>query len=203
MAAPTGKYKTMPNDANCITATDTPGERRGAISGEAEVSTGVGNEADFGSVDITAATDTESAVIMMLWGLSAANSNTTVDNVKLWLTTPIGFDQVDSVVRFRALSGTDETTPTNTVNMLAADPNIFSTFSGVTDLPEAEPGSNNLWDGGPDDTVKTIDITTIGSTDTYFMWMWYLLIDGIETLGTYKGVDAGFEIRFNTKFDYS
>ena len=53
MAEPTTRFRLIPN----TTATadiDTAAERLAAIAGESVKSTGAGNEADFGTVDISA-----------------------------------------------------------------------------------------------------------------------------------------------------
>lgn len=52
MAAPTVRFRSIPI-STAGTAIDTAAERIGVISGSAVLSTGAGNELDFGTVDIS------------------------------------------------------------------------------------------------------------------------------------------------------
>ena len=197
MAVPTTQFRVIPLDTT-VAELDTPGERRASISGQTIVSTGGGNEADFGTVDISGGANT-SDLLLLMWNVTANGGNTTIDTMKLWLATN-GFDQAGSDIQWVAISGADETTPTNTENYIINATTASYTEAGMV---ETEPGSNNIWKPGPDDTVTSLDITTNGTTDDSPMWSMYANIASGETTGTYKGLDAGFELRFNFKYSYS
>ena len=200
MPAPDSQYRTVPNDGVLATNTNTPAKRLGAITGQVIRSTGVGNEVPFGSVDITGGAG-DSTLWHLLWNVTNAQGNVTVDNMRFWLATN-GFDDALTVARFRALSGTDETTPTNTENIKQLNPNTISDYT-YADMVEADPGSGspNLFDPAEDDNTS-IDITTPGTTDDAPMWTMYIHVGASESLGTFKGLDAGFENRFNMKYEY-
>jgi hypothetical protein len=77
-------------------------ERLAAIASQAIVSTGSGNEADFGIVDIALGA-ANSGVLTILWDVTADGGNTAVADFKLWLSSN-GFDQAGSVLKFQPLS---------------------------------------------------------------------------------------------------
>ena len=191
MSEPTTRFRLIPN-ATDPTAIDTPGERTGAISGEQAVSTGAGNEADFGLVDISGGA-ANSSVLTALWDVTADGGNTLVENFKLWLSTN-GFDVAGSVAKFRALSGTDNSTPSNTENYQT---NAITSTYAFGDMPEAEP-DENLW---PTDEGTSMDLST--TSDDAILWAMYLAIADGETTGTYAGLTAGYELQFSFKYSYS
>lgn len=195
MAAPVTQFREIPNNT-ATTAVDTPGKRRSAISGEVPKSTGPGQEVDYGTLDISVAAQ-DSAVKTLLWNVTSNGGNTTVDTWKLWVTE--GFDIAASETRFRALSGADETTPTNTENYAQNATTSSYTFAK---LPETEPGSANMFPPS-NDSATSIDITTIGLTDDAIMWAMYVHVETGETTGTYKGTDAGNELQYSFKFSFS
>ena len=192
MAEPTTRFRKIPQ-STATTAIDTPSERLAAISGESTVSTGDGNEADFGTVDISGGA-ANSAVQTILWDVTADGGNTLVENFKLWMSSN-GFDQAGSVCKMQALSGADQGSPSNTEN--------YKADAGVDDytwttMPESEPGSQNVW---PSDEGTSMALST--NSDDVIMWAMYLAIAANETTGTYKGTDAGMELQYSFKYSYS
>jgi hypothetical protein len=192
MAIPTTRFREIPNNT-ATTAVDTAAERIGVISGEAVVSTGAGNEADFGTVDISAGA-ADSGVLTILWDVTADGGNTTVDTFKLWLSSN-GFDQAGTVAKFIALSGADQGTPTNTENYIADATTGSYTF---VNMPESEPGSQNVY---PSDEGSSMALST--ASDDAIMWAEHVAVAASETTGTYKGTDAGFEFQHSFKFSFS
>ena len=182
MAAPTTEFN---NAAITLLGTDldTNAER---LAIDDVVSTGAGNEWDFGNVNISGG-QADSAVLALLWQVSAYGANSQVENFRFWLDEN-GFDQAGSVVKYVTwkLDATSEweTSP--------ATP-----LTGEATLPETEP-SQNVYQGG-DGTTAFI---TSGDNDTSQAIAAYCYVAAGETLGVYKGQDAGFELRFNYKYDY-
>ena len=191
MAEPTTRFRVIPNNT-AADAIDTPAERTGAISGEAVVSTGVGNEADFGVVDISGGA-ANSGVLTLLWDVTADGGNTLVENFELWLSSN-GFDVAGSVIKARALSGVDNTSPSNTENYVA---NATTASYAFADMPEAEP-AENVW---PTDEGTSMDLST--TSDDAIIWAMYAAIAAGETTGTYQGLKSGYELQFSFKYSYS
>ena len=192
MAIPTVRFREIPNNTP-IVALDTTGERLSSISGEAVRSTGIGNEADFGIVDISAGA-ANSNVLTMLWDVTADGGNTLVENFKLWLSSN-GFDIAASVIKFIALSGDDQATPSDTENYI----NDATTASySFVDMPEAEPGAQNVY---PTDEGSSMALST--TSDDVCMWAMYAAIGDNETTGSYYGLKSGFELQFSFKYSYS
>ena len=192
MAEPTTRFRLIPN-STATTAVDTAAERLAAISGESVISTGVGNEANFGTIDISAGA-ANSSVLTMLWDVTADGGNTLVESFKLWMSSN-GFDVAGSVCKLRPLSGADQTTPSNTANYVADATTASYTFA---DMPESEPGAQNVW---PSDEGTSMALST--TSDDAIMWAMYLAIAAGETTGTYKGTDSGYELQFSFKYAYS
>ena len=192
MAIPTTRFREIPNNT-LATAIDTPAERLAAITGETVVSTGVGNETDFGTVDISGGA-ANSQVNTILWDVTADGGNTLAETFLLWLSSN-GFDIAASVGRFAALSGADQTSPVNTQNYVADATSASYTF---TDMPETEPGSQNVY---PTDEGSSMALST--TSDDVIMWAMYMAIAAGETTGTYKGTDAGYELQFSFKYAYN
>ena len=192
MAVPTTRFRVIPN-STATTAVDTPAKRLGIISGESLVSTGAGNEADLGTVNISAGA-ANSAVIHMLWDVTADGGNTLVDTFKLWLSAN-GFDVAASVLRFAAISGADQTIPTNTQNYVANATTASYTFA---DMPETEPASQNVY---PSDEGTSMALAT--TSDDAIMWAVYAAIGANETTGTYSGTTVGYELQGSFKYTYS
>ncbi len=192
MATPTTRFREIPL-TTVATAIDTAAERLAAISGESAISTGVGNELDFGTVNVSGGA-ADSLVKTMLWDVTADGGNTVVDTFLFWLSSN-GFDQAGSVLKFIALSGADQGTPVNTENYVVNA--ITSTYTFVT-APESEPGAQNAY---PSDEGSSMALST--TSDDVIMWAEYVAIAASETTGTYKGTDAGFEFQHSFKFSFS
>lgn len=192
MAAPTTRFRKIPL-ATAAAAVDTAAERKAAIASEAVVSTGDGNEADFGTVDISAGA-ANSGVQTILWDVTADGGNTAVEAFKLWLSSN-GFDQAGSVIKLQALSGADQASPSNTENYVA---NAVVGSYTWGDMPESEPGAQNVW---PSDEGTSMVLST--TSDDVVMWAMYAAIAASETTGTYKGTTAGYELQMSYKYSYS
>lgn len=192
MAEPTTRFRVIPNTA-ATTEVDTAAERLAAISGQSVVSTGVGNEADFGTVDISGGA-ANSGVLHLMWDVTADGGNTLVETFKLWLSTN-GFDQAGSVVKFQPVSGSDQGTPSDTENYVTSA--VVGSYTWG-DMPESEPGSQNVY---PSDEGSSMALST--TSDDVIFWAMYCAIASGETTGTYKGTDAGYELQFSFKYSYS
>lgn len=192
MAVPTTRFRTIPN-ATATTAVDTAAERLAVIAGESVVSTGAGNELDFGVVDISAGA-ADSGVQTCHWDVTADGGNTAVDTFKLWLSTN-GFDQAGTLVKFVALSGADQATPTLTANYVA---NAIVGSYTWGNMPESEPGSINVY---PSDEGSSMVLST--ASDDTIMWAEHVTVASDETTGTYKGTDVGYGFQHSFKYSYS
>ena len=192
MAAPTTRFRTWPI-STAVAAVDTAAERLAAIAGESVVSTGAGNELDFGTVDISGGA-ANSAVKMLMWDVTADGGNTTVETFLFWLSSN-GFDQAGSVVKFRPISGADQAAPANTENYII---NATTASYAFATLVEAEPGAQNVY---PSDEGSSMAIA-VASDDTIMIAM-YVAVAAAETTGTYKGTDVGYELQFSFKYSYS
>jgi hypothetical protein len=192
MAEPTTVFRLIPQ-ATPAAAIDSEAERLAAIDSQSVISTGVGNEADFGTIDISGGA-ANSGVLTMLWHVSADGGNTLVEAFKLWMSSN-GFDQAGSVCKLQPLSGVDNASPSNTENYVADAVVASYTFA---DMPESEPGAQNVW---PSDEGTSMALST--TSDDAIMWAMYLAIAASETTGTYKGTDSGYELQFSFKYAYS
>jgi len=193
MADPTGRFRLIPQDTTVVAVDDTV-VRLADIASQSIVSTGIGNEVDFGTVSISAGA-ANSGVKTILWDVTANGGNTTVSAFKLWLSDN-GFDIAASVEKVQPLSGADQAAPANTENYIVNG--VVGSYTWAT-ADEAEPGAQNVW---PSDEGASMDISG-GASDDVIMWAWYLAIGALETLGTYKGTDAGFELQHTLMFSYS
>jgi hypothetical protein len=192
MAEPTTRFRVIPN-ATAAADINTEAKRLAAIASQTVVSTGSGNEADFGTIDISSGA-ANSGVLTLLWDVTADGGNTAVENFKLWLSSN-GFDQAGSVIKFRALSGTDQATPSDTENYAANATTASYTFA---DMPESEPASQNIF---PSDEGASMVLST--TSDDAIMWAMFAAIAASETTGTYSGTTAGYELQFSLKYSYS
>ena len=192
MAVPTTTFRQIPS-STLATAVDTPAKRIATITGETIVSTGTGNELDFGIIDISAG-GKQSSVLTFLWTVTASGGNTTVDSFKYWVNA-IGFDNAGSVVKIATLSGADQTTPVNTENYITNATTASYTFATA---PEVEPGLQNVY---PSDEGTSMTVAT--TSDDAIMLAVYLDIAASETTGIYKGLDAGKELQTSFKYAYS
>lgn len=194
MAEPTTQFRLIPQSTT-VAALDTAAKRTAAIAGQSILSTGIGNEADFGEVDISAGA-ANSGVLTILWNVTVNGGNTLAQTFKLWLSDN-GFDIAGSVVKVQPLSGDDPGPGVNTEDYVING--VVGSYTWATSV-ESVPGAINVWDSNEDTSV---DITTPGTTDDAIMWAWYLAIADGETTGIYKGTDAGYEIQFSYKYSYS
>jgi len=192
MAEPTTRFRKIPQ-ATTVAAVDTAAERKAAIAGEVVVSTGEGNEADFGTIDISGGA-ANSGVLTILWDVTADGGNTLVETFKLWLSSN-GFDQAGSVIKVQPLSGADQAAPSLTENYVANAGTGDYTFANMV---ESEPGAINIY---PSDEGSSMVLST--TSDDVVMWAMYAAIAANETTGTYKGTDAGMELQMSFKYSYS
>lgn len=192
MAEPTTRFRSWPISL-ATTAIDTAAERLASVAGQGIVSTGAGNELDFGTVDISGGA-ANSLVKMCAWDVTADGGNTTVEAFKLWLSSN-GFDQAGSVIKFQPLSGGDQASPSNTANYVANA--VVGSYTWAT-MPESEPGAQNVW---PSDEGTSMALST--TSDDVIFWAEYAAIAASETTGTYKGTDAGYEFQHSFKYSYS
>ena len=190
MAAPTTRFRKIPQ-ATAAADIDTAAERLAVIASQEVVSTGDGNEADFGTVDISSGAE-NSGVQTILWDVTADGGNTTVETFKLWAST-IDFDQAGSVIKLQALSGADQAAPSNTENYVANG--VVGSYTWG-DMPESEP-AQNLW---PSDEGTSMALST--NSDDVLMWAMYAAIAASETTGTYKGTVADYGLQFSLKYSY-
>jgi hypothetical protein len=191
MAAPTTRFRLIPQ-TTASAALDTAVKRLSAVSGESVVSTGAGNEVDFGTVDISGGA-ANSGVKTILWDVTAAGGNTSVSNFLLWAST-IDFTQAGSVAKLQALSGADQVGPSATKNYIANG--VVGSYTWGT-MPEAEPAQNLF----PSDEGASMVLST--ASDDVLMWAWYLAIAAGETTGTYKGTTASYGLQLSLKYSYS
>jgi len=192
MAEPTVRFRTFPITVT-VEELDTPAERLAAIAGQSVISTGVGNELDFGTVDISEGA-ANSAVKMLVWDITADGGNTLVENFLLWMSTN-GFDQVGSVMKFQPISGDDQGSPSLTENYIVNA--VVGSYTWAT-LDESEPGAQNVY---PSDEGSSMVLNT--TADDVIMVALYAVIADNETTGTYKGTDSGYELQFSFKYAYS
>ena len=192
MAEPTIRFRLIPNNT-AATALNTPAKRKGVISGESVKSTGAGNEADFGLVDISGGA-ANSGVLHLLWDVTADGGNTLADTFKLWLSSN-GFDQAGSVIKVQPVSGSDQGSPSLTENYIQNA--VVGSYTWAT-MVEAEPGAINIY---PTDEGSSMVLST--TSDDAILWAMYAAIAASETTGTYKGTDAGYELQFSFKYTYS
>lgn len=192
MAAPTVRFRTFPITVS-VAELDTAGERLAAIAGQSVISTGVGNELDFGTVDISGGA-ANSLVKMLVWDITADGGNTLVEDFLFWLSSN-GFDQAGTVVKYQPISGDDQGAPSNTENYIVNA--VVGSYTWST-LDESEPGAQNVF---PSDEGSSMVLST--TADDVIMVALYGVVADNETTGTYKGTDAGYELQFSFKYSYS
>ena len=192
MSAPTVRCRTIPI-STAAAAIDTAAERLAAIASEAVVSTGAGNELDFGTVDISEGA-ANSAVKMLLWDVTADGGNTTVEDFRFWLSSN-GFDQAGTILKFQPVSGADQESPSLTENYVADA--VIVSYTWAT-LPETEPEAQNVY---PSDEGASMALST--TADDVIMIALYAAVADNETTGTYKGTDSGYELQMSFSYSYS
>lgn len=192
MAAPTTRFRTFPITVT-VAELDTAAERLAAIAGQSVISTGAGNELDFGVIDISAGA-ANSDVKMMVWDVTADGGNTLVEDFLFWMSTN-GFDQAGTVMKFQPISGGDQGAPSNTENYIVNA--VIGSYTWAT-LAEAEPGAQNVY---PSDEGSSMALS--GAADDVIMAALYAAIADNETTGTYRGTDADYELQLSFKYAYS
>lgn len=191
MAVPTTRFRDFPL-ATAVAAVDTAAKRLAAIGSESVITTGAGNELDYGSVDISGGA-ANSVVTNCHWDVTADGGNTNVDTFLLWLSSN-GFVQAGTVVKFQPIQGADGT-PVLTEDYIVNA--VVGSYTWAT-IPEAEPGAINVY---PTDEVSSMVLST--TSDDTVMWASYVSVASGETTGTYKGTDSGYEFQFSFKYSYS
>lgn len=197
MAAPTVKFRLIPQNTP-VASVDTPGERLGVIAGESAISTGAGNEASFGNIDISGGAN-NSDVLTMLWHITDDGGNTLVETFMLWLSSN-GFDIAASVLKVQPLRGNNEGAgPWDDTEQYIVNAVVASyTWANMV---EADPGAINLWPS--DEGTSMACPGTNGASDDAIMWAMYAAIAAGETTGTYKGTTTDYELQFSYKYSYS
>lgn len=192
MAAPTARFRTFPITV-AVAALDTAAERLAAIAGQSVISTGGGNELDFGTIDISGGS-ANSLVKMLVWDITADGGNTLAETFLFWMSSN-GFDQAGTVLKYQAISGGDQGAPSNTENYIVNA--VVGSYTWGT-LDESEPGAQNVY---PSDEGASMVLST--AADDVIMIALYAVIAASETTGTYKGTDTGYEFQYSFKFAYS
>lgn len=195
MPAPTVQFRLIPQNTP-VASVDTPGERVGTITGQSVISTGEGNESDFGLIDISSGA-ANSGVLTMLWHITANGGNSLVETFLLWLSDN-GFDIAGSVCKVQPLRGNDEGAgPWDDTEQYVVN-GVVGSYTWA-DMVETEPGAINVW---PSDEGTSMSISS-GASDDAIMWAMYLAIAAGETTGIYKGLTSGYELQYSYKFSYS
>ena len=189
MPAPTTEFKRLPINT-ALTAINTRAKRTASIAGQIAVSTGSGNEADLGTVDISSGT-ASSTISTMLWRVTDTQGNTAVSTFKVWLSTN-SFAQAGTVMKMVTLRGNDEGA-TNTTSTYVANATI-GTYTFAT-KPESEPASQNVWPSG-----ESASMTPLRDA---VMWAEYLRVADGETTGTYAGTTSNKLFQNSFKYAYS
>ena len=195
MTAPSVQFRLIPQDT-LVADLNTAAKRKGTITGQSVISTGVGNECNFGFVDISGGAN-NSDVFTMLWHITDDGGNTLVETFKLWLSNN-GFDQPGSVIKLQPLCG-DEGTPVLTQKYIKDA--VIGSYTAWVTMPEDVPGAINMWP--TDEGTGMICPGTNGLSDDAILWAMYAAIAASETTGIYKGTDVGFELQFSFRFSYS
>lgn len=207
MAAPTTVFKNL-SIALAATALDTVGERRTEFASGTTISTGAGNEWNFGTVDISGGA-ANSLVKMAMWKVTVNGGNTLVDTFILWISTAAGqpADQwgfAQGATTFKAIALRYEAGANGALYVANAVTTSYTSFTDAGSIVPLQvataPGSQNVYSGVG---ATSIDITTIDSTDDVVGWEGFLAVAAGETTGTYKGLDSGKEFRANFKYSYS
>lgn len=181
--APTTEFNEFDNVALAAADLDTNAER---LAIDNLVSTGGGNELDFGNVNISGG-QTDSSVKCLSWQASAYGTNSQVENFRFYLSSN-GWDIAGTVVKWAGwkLDATSEWEQSKTAPL-----------TGEATLPETEP-AQNIYQGG-DGTTAFITSADNDTTEAIAM---YVAVAAGETAGTYKGTDASFEFQFTFTYDY-
>ena len=149
------------------------------------ISTGDGNELDFGSVDITSGPG-YSSVRAFAWQVTNFDGNSKVQNFRFWLSSN-GLTGTGSKVCY-------DTWTLDTDWVQNAEPGDV----GSTAVPSSEPETYNVLKatGGANWFIEST------ANDTTQAVALYVYADSDEPLGTYRGTDSGMELQFTFKYDY-
>ena len=193
MGEPVTQFRLIPNDTAEV-ALNTKAKRIDVIGGTSVLSTGGGNEADFGTVDISSGAE-NSDVLTVMWNVTDVDGNTVLETFKLWLSSN-DFDIEGSVIKVQPLSGADQVAEDDTENYTVDA--VIGDYTWAT-MVEAEPEAINLW---PSDEATSMGVDGIKSEDAVFWAMYAAIADG-ETTGTYAGTTADYELQLSFKYSYS
>lgn len=191
-AAPTVVMRTFPRTL-ATTALDTAGERLAALSGQATISTGVGNELDFGTIDISGGA-ANSLVFYWIWHISADGGNTLAQDFRLWLSSS-GFDQAGTKIKYQPISGADQGSASSTENYIQ---NAVTGSYTWADMATSLPGAQNVF---PSDEGSSMALST--TSDDAIMVAMYAAIASGETTGTYRGTTSNYQLQFSHRYTYS
>jgi len=185
MGAPTTEFKQIPTDGSVAAGDiDTGAERNTAMSTWSAVD--VGTPLDFGSVSISGGA-ANSSVQAVAFRVTAFNGNTTVTNMRFWVTENFA----DSTVNWAKVdldAGDWVATPT------PSNPTSAAT-------PTSEPGTQNVLKADSSTTDLTDEYTDV--SDTTEAIVLHIAVGASETLGTYQGTAGSQDLQFNLKFDFS
>lgn len=207
MAAPTTQFKSLAISL-AATALDTVAERRTEFTAGTTISTGAGNEWNFGTIDISGGA-ADSLVKMAMWKVTVNGGNTLVDTFILWISTAAGqpADQwgfAQGATTFKGMALRYEAGANGAAYVANASTSSYSSWSasGAIDPVQVAttPVSQNVYSATG---TTSIDITTIDTSDDVVGWEGYLHVAAGETTGTYKGLDSGKEFRANYRYSYS
>lgn len=193
MAEPTIRFRKIPI-TTAAGSLNTPAKRLAAIVGESVVDATDVDALDFNIVDITDGTAT-SNVQMLLWDVVGDGGNIDVSTFKLWLGER-GFNQPNTRIMFKPISGADQLTPALTENYVQNAITSSYTF-GLLD--ESEPAAINLY---PSDEGSSMALAANRSDDVLMVAM-YITVDAAEEPGIYIGASAGFEHIYELKYTYA
>lgn len=198
MAVPTSRFRSFPS-TDAATAFDTEAERKGALTGDATITSGSppagGGAIDFGIIDISGGA-ANSAVINLRWDITADGGNTLAEDFRFWFpTADDGFDQAGTLLKEERLSGADQASASLTENYIQNA--VVGSYSWQT-AASSDPGSINAW---PSDEGTSMVLST--TSDDVVAWALYHAIASGETTGTYEAATSGFEYRLTFQYSYS
>ena len=195
MSEPTTRFRMIPQ-ATTVEAVNTSAERLAAIANQEVLSTGAGNEADFGTVDISGGA-ANSLPVTVIWDVTDDGLNTLVEDFMIWMSSN-DFDIAATVCKFQPLSGADQGGASDTENYIANG--VVGSYTWAT-MPEADPAAINLWPTNEGSSM--VCAGNNGAADDVVMWAMYMAVGALETTGTYYGLTADFELQFSFKYSYS
>jgi hypothetical protein len=189
MPAPSTQFVRIAIDT-ALTAVNTRAKRTASIAGQSVISTGSGNEADLGTVDISSGT-ASSTISTMLWRVTNAQGNTAVSTFKIWMSTN-SFAQAGTLMKIQPLRGNDEGTTASTETYIANA--TIGSYTFATKV-ETEPGAQNIYPSS-----ESASMTPVADA---VMWAEYLRVANGETTGTYAGTTSTKLFQQSFKYSYS